>query len=233
MSTYLLINLLTIAIPLLLTFEKRVSFYKKLKWLVPAILISGGVFIVWDHFFTVHGIWSFNPEHLSGLYIFDLPIEEWLFFFTVPYACVFIYESLNHYWPKDILRPYAGILFWILIVTFAALAVLNPDKAYTSVNAWFAIAVSFIHFLWFGYRRFGLFLRTYFTCLIPFLLVNGALTFLPVVIYNNAENLGSRIVSIPVEDTIYAYSLLLLTISLFERFQFLWRKRQLQYGLAA
>lgn len=233
MSTYLLINLLTIAIPLLLTFERRVAFYKKLMWLIPSIALAGGIFIVWDHFFTVHGVWSFNPSHLSGIYIFSLPIEEWLFFITVPYACVFIYESLNHYWPKDVFRPYAGLLFWLLICGFAALALLHPDKAYTSVNAWFAIGVSLLHFLWFGYSRFGLFVRAYLISLLPFFLVNGALTFLPVVIYNNAENLGSRIVSIPVEDTIYAYSLLLLTISLFERFQFHWRKKQMNYGLAA
>lgn len=233
MSTYLLINILTIAVPLLLTWERRVSFYRKLLFLFPAILVTGFLFIIWDHYFTVHGVWSFNPDHLIGIYILSLPLEEWLFFFTVPYACVFIYESLNHYWPKDVLRPYVGLLFWMIVIAFVMLALFNFDKTYTSVNAWFAVFTCLLHFAWFAYRRFGLFLRAYLVSLLPFLIVNGVLTFLPVVRYNDMENLGSRIVSIPVEDTIYAFSLLLLTISLFERFQYLWKKKQLKYELVA
>jgi lycopene cyclase domain-containing protein len=51
------------------------------------------------------------------------------------------------------------------------------------------------------------------------LIVNGLLTALPVVIYNDLENIGVRIGSIPVEDFFYCFILLLMNISLYEYFQ--------------
>ncbi|MEZ4686865.1 MAG: lycopene cyclase domain-containing protein [Bacteroidia bacterium] len=52
------------------------------------------------------------------------------------------------------------------------------------------------------------------------MLVNGVLTALPVVWYNDLENLNlSRLGSIPVEDPFYGMLLLLMNISLFEWFK--------------
>ncbi len=68
--------------------------------------------------------------------------------------------------------------------------------------------------------------RFYFTfgfILIPFLLVNGILTgsFIDgeVVWYNDKENLGFRLATIPFEDVFYGMLLLLCNISIFEWLQ--------------
>ncbi len=53
------------------------------------------------------------------------------------------------------------------------------------------------------------FLAAYAICLIPFLLVNGLLTALPVVLYNDSENIGLRIYTIPAEDVFYGMLLVL------------------------
>jgi len=56
--------------------------------------------------------------------------------------------------------------------------------------------------------------------LIPFFIVNGILTgsFIEneVVWYNNSENLGVRLLTIPIEDTIYAFTLILTNLLLME-----------------
>jgi len=61
---------------------------------------------------------------------------------------------------------------------------------------------------------------SYLVILIPFAIVNGILTgsFIddPVVWYNNAENLGIRFFTIPVEDFGYAFSMLYFSVFLIE-----------------
>src|SRR4051812_37361154 len=99
--TYLLINFFTILIPFLFSFESRIRFYKSWPALFKAILITGSFFIIWDHLLTVKGVWGFNPEFIMGIYLWSLPVEEWLFFISIPYACVFIYESINFLIKKD------------------------------------------------------------------------------------------------------------------------------------
>lgn len=219
MYTYLLINLGSILFPFLLSFDKKVAFYKKWSSLFPAIAIAGGAFIVWDIYFTKWGVWSFNPKFLSGISAFGLPLGEWLFFLTIPYACVFIYACLNAYVSKDYLAPYAVNLSRILAVVLAILAVLFWDQMYTAVTFSLTAVYLLLHTEYWKSPWLGRFYAGYLVALIPFLLVNGLLTAYPVVQYNDLENFGVRIYTIPVEDTMYMLLLLLLTTHFYEIFK--------------
>jgi len=215
--TYLLLMLGTMAVPLAFSFEKQVRFYTKLKYLLPAILFSGAIFIIWDLRFEELGIWSFNPEYLLGIYILNLPVEEWLFFIAIPYATVFIYEVLKVQLPHfEKPNLFLGVSL-VLLVIFALTAYFFRERLYTFFNF-------FLLTIYFGYTIFRnrfkqhltKFYLTWLISLIPFLIVNGFLTALPVVEYNDAHNLGIRIFTIPIEDFFYFFLLLLMNLTIFE-----------------
>ncbi|SFB57967.1 lycopene cyclase domain-containing protein [Algoriphagus aquimarinus] len=220
---YLTVNLFAISFPLIRSFEPKIRFASKWTALFPALIITAIFFLVWDHWFTVIGIWEFNPRYLLGIFIFQLPIEEWLFFFTVPFACIFIYEVLIYFFPRDIFKPLGKPFVILMIPILLVLAILNLDKMYTSVNFFVGAIALGLHWLIFKDKYMGRFLFAYLVHLIPFIICNGILTGgitpEPVVIYNNAENLGIRIWTVPIEDTIYSMTLLLMNVSLFEFFR--------------
>jgi lycopene cyclase domain-containing protein len=65
------------------------------------------------------------------------------------------------------------------------------------------------------------FFLAYLVLLIPFFICNGILTGTgiqsPVVWYNNNQNLGIRILTIPIEDFFYGLLLILLNATIYER----------------
>lgn len=220
---YLAVLLFAISYPLASSFESRVRYVSHWYALFPAIIITGAFFLVWDVWFTSIGVWEFNPRYVVGIYLFKLPLEEWLFFVIIPFACIFIYEVLIYFFPKDPLRRAGKPFVYVMAPFLIAMGMMHLDKWYTSVNFLIGAAVLIIHFLVFKNRYLGRFIFAYLVSLIPFILCNGVLTGgltqEPVVIYNNAENLGIRIWTVPVEDTIYSMTLLLMNISFFEYFR--------------
>ncbi|RYY69669.1 MAG: lycopene cyclase domain-containing protein [Chitinophagaceae bacterium] len=218
--TYFLILAASLAGPLALSFDKKVAFYKKWKFLFPAMILPAVFYIIWDSYFTSRGVWSFNESYISGVKYFGLPIEEILFFFVVPYCCVFIYECIRCYFPQIKEGKWAGSFLKMLAVVLLATGLLSYQLYYTS---WTFILLSFFLLLFFLLKKYftsfhsAVFLIAYAVILIPFLVVNGFLTAIPVVLYNDAENLGVRLYTIPFEDVFYGMLLIFLNIIIFEQ----------------
>jgi len=215
-AIYLLLNLFTLSYPLYKSFDKRVDYYGKWRFIGVAIVLVGAFFIVWDHLFTIWGVWSFNSDYLIGIYFFSLPLEEWLFFLTVPFACVFIHEVLKYFIKKPLLTTAVKPITFVLVALFIVVALSNVEKQYTFVNFLVAAITLAVHWVIFGKKYLGQFYITYLVHLVPFLIINGVLTALPVVEYNNMENLGIRLFTIPIEDTVYSMSLLFMNLSIYE-----------------
>jgi lycopene cyclase domain-containing protein len=213
---YLYLNLFTIFFPLVLSFDRRVAFYRKWAAALPAVLLTLVFFVPWDAFFTRIGVWGFTPKYLLGISLFGLPLEEVLFFITVPYACLFIYETLNTYLTRDWLAPFAKVGFWFSFFAALLAGFLFHDRWYTACACLGLALLLLIHFALFRYRFFGRFLMAYLVHLVPFLLVNGVLTYLPVVWYNNSENVGIRLGTIPIEDTAYSMLMLIVSVTTYE-----------------
>lgn len=220
MSYYLLINLAAISVPLIASFDHRLRFHHHWRYLFPAMLVTMLVFIPWDIIKTSIGVWGFNPDHLLGIYFFNLPIEELLFFIAIPYACLFTYHALNYLVKNDYLGKYANAITITLIIVFTTVAFLNQDRTYTFVTFIATAAFLLLHLTFIKPDYLGRFYFTYGIILIPFFIVNGALTGLftqePVVWYDDTRNLAIRIGTIPVEDSVYGLLLLLMNTTVYE-----------------
>jgi len=217
--TYLIINLLTVFFPVILSFDKRVRFYQSWKYVWPGIAITGLCFLCWDALFTIKGVWLFNAAYITGISLFGLPLEELLFFLTVPFACLFIYACLNYYVKWNMSRGLSKSISNFIMVCCMLMLVFYYNRVYTAVT--FGLLLVLIPVLLYIVRVqwFGRFYTAYVVWLIPFYLVNGVLTSIPIVMYNNSQNMAQRIGTIPVEDHFYLMALLLMNIAFFEYFK--------------
>lgn len=221
--TYLLLDLLTIALPFFWSFEKKVFFVKYWRGLFLGIAVMILLFVPWDVWFTSMQVWGFNERYLTGIKIANLPIEEWLFFIVVPYACVFMYEALNYYLPKAPLAPIQDKITAILIFISFVLSIIFVDRIYTFTT--FSLLSLFLiwHLLINRSDFLGQFYLLFLFVQIPLIIVNGVLTGMftdePIVWYNNAENMGIRLITIPVDDVGYNMLMLLVVITVLEMFK--------------
>jgi lycopene cyclase domain-containing protein len=215
--TYFIILISSIAAPIALSFDKKVQYFRNLKYIFPSILITAIFFWIWDIRFTTNQVWSFNPEYVIGINILGMPIEEWLFFIVIPYCCIFIYEVLKVYL-KDYEYPnFFRNLSWFLAVLFGLNGYLYNNQGYTLVTFSFSAVYLGYTILRNSFNSyFSKFYFAYFVSLIPFLIVNGILTSLPVVEYNSEQIMNIRIITIPVEDFSYLFLLLLMSITIYE-----------------
>ncbi|MFH1196601.1 MAG: lycopene cyclase domain-containing protein [bacterium] len=208
MSEYLVINILTVAIPALLSYDKKIQFYKKLHAVFGSIIIVGIVFIIWDAIAASRNDWSFNPEYLLGIYFYKLPLEELFFFVSVPYSCLFLYET-GLYYLGDKRVKFSKYIALIAAGIIIIAGIIFLDQYYTFTvllfSAIFLIVAVIFHKELLASKLYWMFISfTY----IPFFIVNYFLTSLPIVEYNPLAIWGIRIISIPIEDFFYSFSLL-------------------------
>ncbi|WPU95212.1 lycopene cyclase domain-containing protein [Mucilaginibacter sabulilitoris] len=217
--TYLLINVLTVFFPIVLSFDKKVHFYKSWKYIWPGMSITGLFFLFWDMLFTIKGVWSFNPRYITAITFFQLPLEEILFFLTVPFSCIFIYACLNYYVKWQINDRFTRLISNLIILLCLLGLIFYFDRIYTVVTLGLLLVLMLILQYGFKVNWLNRYYLAYLVALIPFYIVNGILTSVPVVMYNNSQNMGKRVGTIPVEDHFYLMALLLMNIGFFEYFK--------------
>jgi len=219
--TYLLIDLGCIIVPLIASFYPKHAFYKEWKYFFPANLIVAIIFLIWDYVFTDKGFWGFNPDYLTGIYLGNLPLEEVLFFIAIPYACTFTYFAFQYLLKKS---PLDGVQKGMTILLAAGLLVLGAihyDQWYTVIT----FMTLGIYLLLCLYKKGDLsWIYFAYIIILPFFFIsNGILTGSgveePIVWYNDEENFGLRMGTIPVEDTFYGFLLIIWNVHLYEFFK--------------
>lgn len=214
---YLIFNIIVSMGPLLVFFSRRKFVVKpNLKSLIMGILMAATFFVIWDYF-VVNYFWFFNDKYITGLFIFNLPIEEILFFISVPFACLLLWVNYEKYFSKKIIKNLS--IYLILSSLLLALVFLFFEKIYTSTVLFVFLGVVILDI----FLRTNLFLKKTFISFI-FIVVN-ILTFIfnlyltarPVVMYNEALKTNINIITVPLEDFIFGMALISLTIIIYEK----------------
>lgn len=221
--TYLAINFFTVIICFIFSFHPKIKFHRHFKAFLMSSVIVAVFFIAWDVWFTANGVWWFNDKYLIGKRLFGLPIEELLFFICIPFSCVFTYFCLDKFFKLDWKPSIEKIFVIISIISCLILAILFKDKIYSFVTfLTTAISLIVLYFVlkvkWIGKASF-----IYLILMPGFLAVNGILTGTgldsPIVNYNPKDFIGFRILTIPIEDTVYGYEMILWNLFFFHKFK--------------
>lgn len=221
--TYLMILFFTVIVCFIASFDKRIEFHKHFFSFLKAAIVVAVPFILWDVWFTAHGVWWFNFDYTVGVVIAGLPVEEWLFFICIPFSCLFTYFCINKFFKLDWLVGFNNMIVFASIIVCSLIALLHSDKAYTFVTAVVTVfTLVYLHFFarasWISQASL-----VFFILMAGFFPVNGILTGTglesPIVNYNPDEFLGIRMLTIPIEDAVYGYSQFLWGIYFFKMFQ--------------
>lgn len=214
---YLLLNFIILIGPFILSFDQKVRYVSY--W--PKVFISLGIvmipFLGWD--IAVSGIhWIFNDQFTLAFRFLGLPLGELMFFVSVPFACLFIWQIIVT--DKQIIWIKNHILLTVIASggCFAGTFFLLWGKIYTAIVCFTLGFIIFIDKLiktrLLSQKRTYLYL-TILTGLI--FIFNGYLTARPIVLYHSKYISNIRIWTIPIEDFGYGYTLILSCTILFEK----------------
>ncbi|WP_430931441.1 lycopene cyclase domain-containing protein [Saccharicrinis sp. 156] len=223
MSLYFWILICSGSIPFLYSFHPKLKFYKYWPSLFTSILLVAIPYLIWDYFFTENRYWGFNESYLSGYYIFNLPVEEVLFFVVIPYCCVFTFHSLKHYFPfLSFSKKITATLATLLLIASFLIVMRFSHLPYTIINFSSLVFVLILAFIY-DWKLLSVYFWVFPVILIPFFIVNGILTGFgienEIVWYSPHVFMGIRILTIPLEDIFYAFSLVLSNLFLMEVLQ--------------
>uniref|UniRef100_A0A7C3J5F2 Lycopene cyclase domain-containing protein n=1 Tax=candidate division WOR-3 bacterium TaxID=2052148 RepID=A0A7C3J5F2_UNCW3 len=217
MSRYLLINFLIIIFPFLgsMLFYKHTI--KRLHRFFISFLSVGIPFIIWDILASKRGDWAFNSSYVNGLRIFGLPLEEILFFLTVPYACLFLYEGIKFFIFDTKVKIPSRLFILSIGLAFVLLGFYFIFTPYTS-TVFFVTGLTFLMLS----LCFSFLLKTvhyYIFIILTFILFfifNSILTGIPIVSYSKDAILNIRLGTVPLEDFFYNFSMLTLYLGIYE-----------------
>lgn len=210
---YLIFNIIVISGPLIFGSTKRFYFLNRIKEALVAVSVPLIPFLIWDSLVTGRH-WFFNDNYILGIYFFGLPLEEILFFITVPLACIFTWEMLNRFTKGNKLKFSFEVYYLPVVLLPITIYMTILGKEYTALAS-AALVIAFLYDKILGTNIFLLNNTPFYLLLIIFftIIFNGYLTWRPIVTYDEQYQLGFRIFTIPIEDFLFGLSLILISTS--------------------
>ena len=215
-TEYLLFNVLiaTLSTVSVFIFRKYGARWPNIKATFFAFCVMCLPYLIWDHFVT-NIWWSFNDRYTLGMKIGALPIEEVLFFCSVPWSCLIIWENLKTKMEGSLALPIETFLLLSSLV-FGIFS-FNKTWYYTAIVSFVVALVCYMS--WFSDHWFNKKNSLLFLCGVSILILifNGYLTARPIVLYSQEFMTNIRIWTIPIEDFFYGLALLSGIVIVYER----------------
>lgn len=213
--TYYFLNLIIFVPVLLLSFFTNVKPHRHIKGLLAGYLFVSLPFLIYDYWAVDRGLWAFNEAYVTGPYLWGMPLEEILFFITVPFAMIYVWGVVKKFigdigipaiFPLIAMGAVAAGSIWALIFYW--------DNAYTRTVA---IAALIMILVAVGSRiAYTLRFWTFQLVLLGlFLIFNSILTTLPIVTYNPDAIIGFKFGDIPIEDFLFNFAFVNLFLLVF------------------
>lgn len=214
---YLLMLLVLAGVTVFLFLKKTIVFITEIKYMLPAIIFSGAIFILFDNRLLETGIIEFNQNYLFGKSIYNLPIEEWLYLLIMSLFTFSIYllvsAKFENFEKTNLFVPISVLL----LVGISYIAWTTRDKL-------IPFFISFLLAIYFAYTLFrkrfyphlAKFYISFLVSVVPFLIIRAFVNSIPVIIYSSEYIFGIRLFNMPIEEFGYLFLLMLINFTIFE-----------------
>ncbi len=214
---YLLFNCIVLLGPVISQFNREIKHLSQWRLKLCTNGIIAIPFVIWDVIVT-GSHWRFNEAYTLDFRLLGLPIEEWLFFITVPFGCLLVWETLPRVKLSTQLRPLRHVRTVLYVALPIGIWIFSTGVQYTGLVlcclGLVALADTLLKTGLLGQPKTYLFLAILAILILVF---NGYLTARPVVLYGEAFQSGYRILRIPIEDFGYGFALVLFNAMLYEK----------------
>lgn len=166
---------------------------------------------VWQH---AAGFWHYNPQFVSTLLVINVPLEEGLFFYLVPLACLTVWQMVCRHRLMVLAWPGYLVVMSLFLLGFVMIGIYGIFMPFRSLIDLVAMVVAY-GLLWFFMRHHGgrgMILSWTAVVGVLFMISNTVLTALPIVEYNDTVMVPWRIGTIPVSDVYYNFGFLWLVL---------------------
>lgn len=215
--TYLLLQLTYLVIPGLMSVKSNMRFAFRFRYLLPAVIFNGAIFVMWNMRFDELGIWNYNPEFLTGIYLINVPLEAWLSFLIIPVSAAYVFDLMKLRLEKF---KQQNIFVALSLLLFIFMGIL----AYLFRRNMFSFFTFFLTAIYLGYtvfrnrfkQNYPAFYAAFVITLVPFMVVSTVAGILPIISYNADQIMGIALFAVPLERIFYLFLMLLITITIYE-----------------
>ena len=219
MTNGYLINFFLLLLSLYLMYSLRLQFVKDWKAALYSVLFTGifslGISVSFVRFKLIH--YDFNQD--AGFELSGVPLAAVLLCFTLPLACIAIYNTLNQRYRDNSLDKYTLAFSNMLLGLCVAFVFFAYTMAYSVITFVMLFMLMLfmeyrnkLRFMYRFYRTYGLLALSYFLVSLVLGSINGAA-------YHVAHTVKFTLAGVPFENYALLFIIVLFTIYMYEMFK--------------